>query len=297
MTTLVDRVLPPKPTDAEIAEGKPKRDAFRNEVQTLQTQLDQSAQGLKELQLQGLEKELQTTVKKANAWLDANIEVTKRQVESEQIRFQEEIQKQLTNIQKEIPSSAKKLSLDKQNTIASSITIPQVKKTIQTTIEELRKQAKKDAEKSSSDLQNRGITDDIQDASKEFAKYGGIIIMILLALRVGAFAANATLHQPVGVRVINFLFTALFFPFFIFYYGIFEIRHLIWPNDCEALRIESMLPIYGYPADKNITFWDRILGYPLTDSLVEEINAKKAAFEQRRLDVLKISQLASLSSS
>ncbi len=296
MTDVLSRVLPPKPTDKEIEEGKPKRDAFREQVSTLQTQLEQSANGFKELQLQSAETQLQTTVKKASAWLEANVEVTKRQVDAEQTRFQEEIQKQVAAIQKQVPIQIEKIPESVQKTISTSIFIPQVKTTIQKTVETLRQKADKLAKQAQQNLENRDISQDFQDIGDLFAKYGGRILMVILALRVGAFAANASLHEPVGIRILNFLYTALFFPIFILYYGFFEIRHFLWPKECEALRVESMLPIYGYAADKNpLNFADRIFGFPETESLLQEIAKKKAIIEQRRLDVLKISQLAELS--
>ena len=297
MTTLVDRILPPKPSDEEVAKGKPVRDAFREQVKTLQTQLDESKSGLQELKLQDSEKLLETTLKKATSWLDANVEVTKRQVDAEQIRFKEDLQNQFLRIQKEIPIATNKLSENIQKTIATSITIPQIQTTVQKSIDNLRKRAKQAAEKAKVELQNRDLSKDFDDAWKLFVKYGGTIILILLALRVGAFAANASLHEPVGIRIFNFIYAVLFFPIFILYYGFFEIRHLLWPDECEALRVESMLPIYGYVKDKNpISLADRFFGYPETEKLLQDITNKKEIIEQRRLDVLKISRLAELTS-
>jgi hypothetical protein len=277
----------PKPTDAEIAEGKPKREAFRKEVQIIQTELNESKDAFSKLKLN--DTQIQNVVKKSETWIQANVEVTPRDVDKEKTIFKEGIEREVTALRLSLPADVAMLSDEDRKTVAAQIKYPALKNYVEEAIQQYNSVKESQERERIQKEMNRTAGDDVSDIGGMIGKILGPIFFLIIALRLGSYAANASLHLPTPYRVLNFIYTALFSPILLFYYLFFILRNYFFPETYAPLRIEAMLPFYIIKKEENENknnLVESLFGYTPSNEILSEIARKQEDLEKRRQEAL-----------
>jgi hypothetical protein len=278
---LVDRVVPPKPSAEEIREGKPKREAYRNQLlSTQQTLLKLKDEVSNPLGIS--QKELDTEVEKSLAWINVNIEVSPAEVEVKQTSFNETF---YTLQQKYIDASAKAFEKDPKQEIVNRYPFPEGRKALQSIMNGKLQDEKIKKRKQRDEQSKRTYFDDANDALGNVLKWSLITFVVVYALRSASFAANQNLYLPLPYRVLKFLYTFIFFPIWIPYYLYREIKHAIWPCIDEP-HFESVFPVQPYNPVEGLDLNKRFFGYPNIPELCEWIQKKKDAWKEQKEKVL-----------
>ena len=295
----MDRLLGPKLTDQEVAEGSPVRDAFRKLVIERQTFLTSSLDIFNGTSVSSPYKSLLQFVEKELAWVNANLELSKRTVNTRRREFQEGYDAKLKEVTKEIEAEFPKLPGMKQDQVLAFLSFDPA------TQAKLRKQAQavmnQNQEKQAAEMQRvlkRSNWDILNDA---FAKSKGrlinyfwILLFLILALRAASFAANENLWRPLPHRILVFLYTFLFFPITIPYYGYREIRSWFSSDPEMQPRMEGLFPKDPYEPTPDVTLSQRFFGYADTPDIKRWIQGKLDTYQEDREQSLKSTLLAEL---
>ncbi len=281
---LVDRIVPAKPTDEEIRAGKPKREAYRNSLLQTQATLAKLQEEVSSpLGISSEQKALQTETDKALSWINANIEVSPKDVEVKQTSFNETFQ---TLVQKYDQVAEKAFLKNPKQEIVNAYPFLEGKKALQNIIRKTNQNDKREKQKKREELNNRTYWDDFTDALNSVLKWGLIGFVLFYAIRSASFAANQNLFLPLPYRVLKFMYTLIFFPIWIPYYAYREIKHAIWPCIDEP-AFESVFPVQPYNPGEELDLNKRLFGYPNVPELCSWLQKKKDEWKEQRLDILK----------
>jgi hypothetical protein len=274
-----------KPTDKEVAEGKPLRIAARekvlkkfNEIITLQRDFKKRSEKEWKATTDEGRKNIQATLdffnknpvyldflnylKQELVWWNNNVELSPREVTTRDLQYDETIKKKSEAVQK---ASQNRADTTKQ----------------QTKVAEEKQKAANDA------IRNRTLLDDIADSFTIMLKSSVLILYILVGIRCGSFAANDLLYKPAPYRIIAFIYTFIFCPIFAPYYLWKVIKHYIWGTPLPLF--EGLLPLNAYDPSEPLTISKRLLGYADTPLLKEWIQVKQDE-EMKARDVAVISK-------
>ena len=257
-----------KPTDKEVAEGKPLRIAAREKVVKEYDKIIGRERELKtlvkerwpksfgnhekkptEINIDFMNKnpaylDLLNYLKQELVWWNNNIELSPREVTTRDLQFDETIRKKMEAVEKAYTNQG---DTSKQ----------------QTKIAEEKQKAANDA------IRNRTLWDDIVDACSIMAASAFFILYILVGIRCGSFAANDLLYKPVPYRIIAFIYTFIFCPVFAPYYLWKVIKHYVWGTPLPLF--EGLLPLNAYDPSEPLTISKRLFGYADTPLLKEWI--------------------------
>lgn len=281
MANLLRGFTTPKLTDEEFQAGKQKREAFSKTIDTFLIQIQDSQVAFTKLSLPST---LEKTGKDANAWLKANIEVSPRDVDKEQTLFNESVKTAVKDIIQKLPTAVSKLSEEDRKIITNLMKYPPLVTPLSNAVQNYTKEVQEKQRADEKAAIERTGGDDFQDALKIVGKVMIFLIVFIVALRLGSYAANASLHLPTPYRILNFIYTALFSPVLFFYYLFFILRNYFFPGSYAPLRIEAMLPFYEIKEEK--TWTDPLFGYTPTSEVLTEIIKKQADLEKRRQEAL-----------
>ena len=260
-----------KPTDKEVAEGKPLRIAARKKVldmynREITNQRDFKREAEREWNRSNNETrrkvqarldfynknpqylDLFNYLKQELVWWDNNVELSPREVAKRDLQFDETIKKKT-----EVSEKAYKDMLDGKT-----------------------QKAKEEEEKEKKRLEairNRSLYDDITDSLIILAKSIVIIFYIVIGLRCASFAANELLYKPVPYRLLAFVYTFIFCPIFAPYYLWKVLKNYIWGTPLPLF--EGLLPINSYDPSDPLTLSRRLFGYADTPALQEWIRGKQ----------------------
>jgi hypothetical protein len=260
-----------KPTDKEVAEGKPLRVAAREKVvkeydnmiaeqrnfkKEVQEKWKQSTDQVRKTYQNTLDfynknpayLDLLNYVKEELVWWNNNVELSPREVTTRDLQYDETIKKKKEASQKALQNQG---DTSKQQTKAA----------------EEKQKAKNDA------IRNRSVWDDIVDAFNIMLALTIIILYIIIGLRCGSFAANEILYKPVPYRIIAFIYTFIFCPIFAPYYLWKVIKHYVWGTPLPLF--EGLLPLNAYDPSEPLTITKRLFGYADTPLLKEWIQIKQ----------------------
>ena len=292
----------PKLTDKEVAEGAPVREAFRKELVDLQAQLSSSADTFTETPMQKDAKKLFEYVEKELAWVNANIEVSKRIIEKRSTEFKETYQTKTKEFTKLIEQNFMELKGDVQDKILIYLKKNQklADKLRDLLQGKLNLKAEEDLKEQTRKI-NRGYTEIAKDAATQtmetIGKVIGSIVLFILALRSASFAVNDNLWKPLPYRILLFIYVILLFPVTIPYYIYREIRGMFSDDPDMKPHMEGMFPIDPYPAPMpgvEISIFNRFFGYPDTQELRDWILMKRSDYQDAREDALKSTVLQKL---
>lgn len=254
----------PKLSDEEVAAGKPLRLAARKKVQDTYNSLLNEEKTIKKMIKDDFKsfpdeqkkyvltnlartnsnenKALMSYLKTELVWWDNNVEVSKRQVNARDIKYDETSTKLFEaarNYKPEDPDTS----------------------------------AKDEEEKRLEKLRNATIYDDITDSLSTMAKISFFLVYIIVGLRCASFAVNENLHKGVMYRILIFIYTFLFVPIFGPYYLWKGIKSYIWNTPLPPY--EGFFPLYPYDKSEPLTLNRRLYGYLDSPELQARIEKQK----------------------
>jgi hypothetical protein len=274
--SIVDRVLPVKPTAEEIKEGKPVREAYRNDLLAKQELLSKLNTEVS-VPLKISQDKLNDLLAKYLAWINVNIEVKANDVTTEQTKFNESFD---TLVKEFNNKAAKAFEKNPSQEIINRYPFPEGQKELQNIMNASLKNKKPQA-----------IND--SDGFWDAMKWAGTIIIFCFAIRAASFAANENLYLPLGYRILKFIYTLLFFPIWIPYYLYIEIKNKIWPS-IEQPKFESVFPITPYDPNAPMDLNKRFFGYPNIAAFNDWITKKQNEWKQEQIDALQGNMLEQL---
>lgn len=251
-------------SDEEVAAGKPLRLAARKKVQDTYNSLLNEEKTIKKMIKDDFKsfpdeqkkyvltnlartnsnehKALMSYLKTELVWWDNNVEVSKRQVNARDIKYDETFPKLMEAVRNYKP--------DAPDTSAN---------------EEEEKRLEK--------LRNATIYDDLTESFSALAKIFVVLVYIIVGLRCASFATNEYLHKPVPYRILIFFYTFLFVPIFGPYYLWKNITSYIWNTPLPPY--EGFFPLYPYTKSDPLTLNRRLYGYLDSPQLQARIEKQK----------------------
>ena len=251
-------------SDQEVAAGKPLRLAARKKVQDNLNSLsneekiiktnvknyweeaddNQRKDFLKRVQHFNTQefKSLITFLKTELVWWDNNVEVSTRQVNARDIKYDETFPKLMEAVRNYKPE-------DPDTSISD------------------------EEEKRLEKLRTATIYDDITDSLSTMAKISFFLVYIIVGLRCASFAVNENLHKGIMYRILIFIYTFLFVPIFGPYYLWKGIKSYIWNTPLPPY--EGFFPLYPYDKSEPLTLNRRLYGYVDSPQLQARIEKQK----------------------
>jgi hypothetical protein len=267
--------LLPKPlTDKEVKEGSVKRDAFRKQIVKDDDFMKANLNTFKKIGSSTFSSasKYQKFIQKDLAWINANPELSARQVDARQKVYVETSEDLVKTIVKDTQNDLSKLDIKDQVFLSENYPFTQFRKNLIQQVNERK-----------SESQNNEInTDDensISSAFKSAFKWGVLIFFILIGLRIASFCANTYLHRSVGFRILAFVYGFFFSPLLFPYYSVREIYARVTGDESSLPRSEGFLPLFPYKLEESSSFLRSLLnnlfGYADTPILQEYIKCKK----------------------
>jgi hypothetical protein len=302
--TLINAVLPTKPSTDEINKAAPLRAQVRSAVLKRYDLFQEESPiytkaGLSYWNLRPLKTFLEAEV----AWWNANIELTTLQVNTRKTAYVETLAALNKDLEKALKPKLASMDKEKSSEIinslrvvidknssegfdnapsalsspssidlsgaTSTINLANVQSEVKTSVQELLRAspAVKEAAAAAAATKERTWSDDVYSAGKYALIYASSLLYIIIALRLASFAANDLLYKPILYRVIAFIYTFIYMPFLFPYYIYREIKHWFWPS-VDAPHFESIFPAVPYEPGNVITLDQKIYGYGNTPRLL-----------------------------
>ena len=268
-------------SDEEVKKGAPVRTAFRSQILTDLESLNSSSMSIYDkMKASSSAKSYKKFVESELAWVNANPELSVRQVDSRSRVYSESSQQLVANILQEAQIGISTLSINDQKALSQQFPIVKYRKQFIDLVNQnssktqSEEQLKKDKE--IQDIQNKSTWDIAKEAINYALFIGLIVLFIAIALRIASFCANDSLYKPPAYRILNFVYGFLFSPLILPYYLYREIWG--WWNEDDNLRphFESLIPLIPYEPKEDLTLGDRIYGFAKTPQLCEWIRCKQS---------------------
>jgi hypothetical protein len=222
------------------------------------------------------------------AWWNANIEVSPTQVLTRETKYDEK----LPSLKDDLYTAMKDFFSDKPapeiKDFIDKYPVAKDKPKVKSLLEPAVTQNMTAEEKAQKDLENRGWMEDIGDASKSVAKYLSIVIVILLALRWGSFAANEALWKDIPFRVLDFIYVTfisiLYFPFALIYQIYKEVKST--PYFASLFPVVPMaeetadVGFFGYRVSRAFNEWKTGKELNFQEKLEELLSKTQAIYEE-----------------
>lgn len=223
----MDKVIPAKPTEQELQLGAVQRKAFRDQVMSDKKLLDDAQPLFTQLRILPQSNAAKQIVEKQLAWLNANIEVTARQIENQKTPYTEGLQDAITKLGDAAVQNIPSTDTNAKQTIINSFPYSQYKtrltKAANIEIEKKEKERLEEDEK----IRNKSTYDSVKEGFWSAFKWFLLAFFILLSLRAAGFNANANLWRPLSFRILNFWYTFLYGVLWVPYYLIWDTKVLI----------------------------------------------------------------------
>ena len=327
IASLIPAYLPPKPTEAQIAEAAPIRLQSRAAVMKRYDLFTKESQsytdaGMTVYQIKPIKTFLETEV----AWWNANVELTNLQVNTRITSYKEKLETLNKEFQINLDTAISLLPPEKAQVIVDKIaeieaeskegfadisgsSTPATPATLLTDlsgasasvdISSLQEiiDKKNEAIATEEDKKNlaaisRTVSDDISSAAKYVFRFVGTIVYICIAIRFAAFAANDLFYKPLAYRTLAFLYAFIFVVPLFPYYLYREIMHLIWPS-IDAPYFRGIFPIFPYDPQSPLNIYNRFFGYADIPSTAEWVAFMVRNESATRLNTLQSSVLPRL---
>jgi len=269
--TISTDLLMTKPSDEDVTAGKPLRLAARQKVvkaldkmvadqRSMKTSIQEKWENLNDKQRSSQQDilniyknpiylDLFNYLKTELVWWNNNVELSPRQVNARDLKYDEII-------------SVKQKILD--NLIKDNLSAEERKEMLLNKKEEERRQA----------LRSRTTYDDLSDSFLTLGKILFWLIYIAVGLRCGSLAANGYLYKPVPYRILAFVYVFFLAPFFGPYYLWKAVENYIWKTPLPPY--EGFFPLFPYDPSEPLTLNRRFTGYMDSPQLREWIGAKIA---------------------
>lgn len=284
----MDYLYPPKLTDKELKKGKEARTNFLQNVTHEKKFIDDVViknDTLKPFGSPVIKKiqEMKEIVESSLKWISKNIEVTERQIDEKKTKHNEALDRKNSELEKLTKTAIETLPItqDELNKfpfryagINEDFSKKQNKKV-------LKEKQKKQEEESKTYL------DSIKAGVSLVAGFIPFLFILFLAIRAASFEVNSILWKPLPYKILKFVYSLLFFFYYIPYYIFVEIKAMI--NGYGYPRYEGLFPHNKYdPMDeqKSQTFVSKLFGYADTPALKQWIDSQIKEDQQKKLDAL-----------
>jgi hypothetical protein len=310
----MEKLLPAKPSEKEIQEGAPLRKSFRDQVIINKSTVANAQPIFKDLNVESQSSKLLYFIEKELSWLNANVEVTKRQIETRGTSYGENIQTLVNNLGEASIKNISNIDIKNKQEIINKFPFTQFKDRLSQSANAIQEKNKEEKIKINGEIILRTTWDIAWSAIKTAAFWAFIAFFILLSLRAAGFNANETLWRPLSYRILNFIYTFLFGFIWVPYYTVWEIKAIIdsfleTKNGVQPPIWYSLFPIKPYipsppiidpdtkalkPSEEAFDFNKLLFGYPDTDEIREWIKSKCAAWNEQQSCALKSTVLENL---
>ncbi len=273
----------PKPSPKELEAGKVPRKEAREKVLALKTKWETKYKPLNDkLQLSSRDTSPLTSLfQKEEAWFTANIEVTKQQVETEMIKFQESYDSLVTQYNEAVRKHFETVELQLAKQVLADWPNPQEKAVLQNVISKREQEANKKQAEDKKKEKDKSTWDITKQALKDITPYIFLIFYLVLASRFGSMAANEVFHKPLLYRVLAFTYAFILCPFYIFKYA--RMQFASYFSDKALQPVFGFFPLFPYTEspDKETTVFERLFGYPDAPDVRTYVSTKIKEDEKR----------------
>ena len=282
----MEKIFQPQLTDQEVAEGAPIRDNFRKALLSNQAFFTKGLDTFTETPMSNDFKSLLKFIEKELAWINANLEVSKRVITTREKEFNETSKTMYDDLKKKTKESFASLPGGKQDAILIFFAKDPLANELRQVAQGQMKASEEQELKEKNRKLNRNTWEIAKDAfikAKNFLQSSIVILgIIVLAVRAGAFAANDNLWRPLPYRILIFLYTALFFPITIPYYLYREIRGKYSSDPDMVPHMEGLFPVTPYQETPEPTVTQRFFGYVDNEGIQKWFQQKKEDFQMLR---------------
>lgn len=310
----MEKLLPTKPSEKEIQEGAPLRKSFRDQVINDKNTIVKSPQVYKDLKVESESSKLLKFIEKEISWLNANVEVTKRQIETRQTAYNENIQTLVNDLGEASIKNISDKNIKNKQDIINNFPLGRYKDRLSKAANTIQEKDKEEKTKINEEILLRTTWDIVWSAIKTALFWAFIAFFILLSLRAAGFNANETLWRPLSYRILNFIYTFIFGFIWVPYYTVWEIKAIIdsfleTKNAVKPPIWYSLFPIKPFtpsppiidpdtgtlkPSEEAFDLNKLLFGYPDTDEIREWIKCKCAAWKEQQSCALQSTVLKDL---
>jgi hypothetical protein len=286
-------------SDEEVSKGAPARDSFRKQVLAdLESLNDPAMEYYAKVKATSSSKQYKKLVQGELAWINANPELSLRQVNTRRKQYVESIEQILIQLLNQTQYGIASFPVKEQLPLAQQFPIPKFRKQLEDQIKSKTQQSsleeKKVQEEKRKEVENTSVWDITVDALKYALLTVCVLFLILICLRVGSFAANDSIYKPAPYRILNFIYGFLFAPLLLPYYLYREIKGW-WYEDSNIIpHFEGLLPLVSYLPKESLTLGDRIYGFAKTPELCEWSKCKQSVELCKKKSVLQSDVLKQL---
>lgn len=282
----MEKLFQPKLTDQEVAEGAPIRDTFRKTLLSNQANLTKGLDTFAETPMANDGKALLKFVDKELAWVNANMEVSKRVITTREKEFNESSKTMYDELKKKTKETFASLPGPKQDELIVFFSRDNLANELRQIAQGQMKTSEEKVLKEKNRKLNRSgweIAVDAWNKAKNILSSSMFFLFILvLALRAGAFAANDNLWRSLPYRILIFIYTVLFFPITVPYYFYREIRGKYSSNSDMIPHMEAVFPTKPYEPTPEPTLEQRFFGYENNEGIQGWLKQKKEDFQMLR---------------
>jgi hypothetical protein len=310
----MDKLIPAKPTEKEIQEGAPLRKSFRDEVINNKNTFGKSPQVYKDLKVESESSKLLKFIEKELSWLNANVEVTKRQIQTRQTAYYENAQILLNNLGEASIKNISDKNIKNKQDIINNFPLEDYKYRLSQASNTTNQKEQEEKKQKDEEIKNRSTSDVTWSAVKTALFWAFIAFFILLSLRAAGFNANENLWRPLSYRILNFIYTFVFGIIWVPYYTVWEIKAIIdsfleTKNGVKPPIWYSLFPITPFtptpptidpdtgavkPSEDEFNLNKLLFGYPDTSEIRDWIKCKCDAWKEQQSCALKSTVLKDL---
>jgi len=267
----------PLPTDAELLAGKADRDANFDKVQAYQRDASNNIPLYRQV---GLETTsilfYQKAISDEVAWWTSKPLLTKVQALGRITQFEDTIDPMISTLNQQMADGIANMPEESRNTIMPTLT-PTQQELVNAAIAQNRNQASRAVVAATATEKSKTFKTNVFAGASSALIYVLKVLYVLMAIRVGIFAATDLLYKPLGYRVIGFIYAALLAPVMLIYY-LYRIYISNFP-----VHYYSFFPLYK---NSLISFATNkyLFGYP--DEIEPMLQNSRQQYEMKSMSVL-----------
>jgi hypothetical protein len=296
-----------RPSEKDLTLGRAERKGFREQVLADRKLLNDATPIFTQLRIESQTKAAKEIVENQLAWLNANINVTRSNIEAQKIPYTEKLQAAIEEIGKGSIQNISSLDKNAISTIVNSFPYSQYKPQLTKAANVQLEKQEKEKQIKDDETRNRTSGDNIISGIKTGIFYGCIAFFIIFSFRAAGFNANANLWRPLSFRILNFWYTFLFGIFWVPYYLVWDIKmifdRLLKVNNPTKRPVwHSLFPMTPFtpspqefdpdtkeplPSKDDFNFNKLLFGYPDTPDVKEWIQCQCTKWKELQECALK----------
>lgn len=276
----------PKPSAKELEQGKKPRAETRAAMLVLKEKWDKQYKPLNE-KLALASKEvypLTSLFDTQESWYQKNIEVTKQQVETQSTKFKESYDSYLPKYIDAVRAKLQEIEVAKAQEVVNQWPNENEKNQFQLLLSQRQRDQEALAKEAKKKEQKKSVMDIVWEVWNAMKLYIFLLAYILIALRFASFSANKSFHKPLLYRILDFIYTFIFAPFYL----LLNLKEQIGPFLSDKFKYPtfySFFPLEPYEEkpDTEPSIRERFFGYPNASDVKKEVLAKRKEEEDRAI--------------